>query len=145
MIKTGKTLISIALLFILTQCGKLPLPLPPAEMGVVRITVEGAAPGDSIRVVLDDQNGGTFKSPVILTQVVAGIHKLSVFIGNAATPPQTVEIRRGETTPVTFKFTAGPYVGNQAPLFAVKTIKGDSISLSKQKGKVVLLIFFEHT
>ena len=135
----------VLLLLLAFHCGKAPFPLPPAGTGAIRITVEGAAPGDSIRVILDDQVAGTYSGTTLLNQVIVGLHKLSVFIGNAATPPQFVEVRRGETTPVTFKFTAGPYVGNKAPLFAVKTVKGDSISLSKQKGKIVLLVFFEHT
>lgn len=135
----------VLLLFMAIRCGKTPLPLPPDQTGAIRITVEGAAPGDSIRVILDDQVAGTYSGFTLLNQVIVGFHKLSVFIGNAATPPQFVEVRRGETTPVTFKFFAGPYVGNKALLFSVKDVKGDSISLSKQKGKVVLLIFFEHT
>jgi hypothetical protein len=145
MVNKLKFILPFLLLLTAFHCGKTPMSLPSPETGVIQIVVEGASAGDSIRVVLDDQSVGKFKGQILLSEVVIGSHKLYVFIGAMATPPQTVEVRSGETTPVTFKITSGPYVGNKAPLFAVKDVKGDSISLSKQKGKVVLLVFFEHT
>jgi hypothetical protein len=132
-------------ILLLIGCGKAPSPLPPVETGSIRISVQEAAPGDSILPVLDDRDMGKHPNPFLLAQVAVGLHKLSVFMGDIATPPQFVEVRRGETTPVTFNIATGPYVGHKAPLFAVQDVKGDSITLSKERGKVVLLIFFEHT
>jgi hypothetical protein len=144
-IKTNSYLSLAVVLLFCFQCGKAPGPLPDARIGSVRITASGVSVIDSVRVVLDDRDMGKYANPVTVSDVTAGIHKLSLVIGGAATPPQPVEVRRGETTPVIFVFSTGPYPGNPAPLFTVKDVKGDSISLSKQKGKVVLLVFFEHT
>jgi hypothetical protein len=141
-----KTVLSFFVFSIIAvRCGKAPGPLPDIQIGSLRITATGASRIDSIRVVLDDKDVGRYPNPANLSQIAAGFHKLFLFIGVAATSPQSVEVRRGEITPVAFLFDAGPYPGNAAPLFAVRDVKGDSISLTKQKGKVVLLIFFEHT
>jgi hypothetical protein len=146
MVLNKKILPSIAIaLLICLHCGKAPGPLPAMLTGSVRITAAGSSPIDSIRVVLDDRDMGKYPNPATLGQIAAGFHKLSLFIGGAATSPQAVEIRRGEITSIAVVFNAGPYPGNPAPLFAVKDVRGDSLSLPKQKGKAVLLIFFEHT
>ncbi|HEX9933672.1 MAG TPA: hypothetical protein VGB38_00640 [bacterium] len=132
-------------LLICVHCGKAPGPLPAVQIGSIRITATGSSVIDSIRIFLDDRDMGRHKNPATLTSVAAGIHRLFLYIGSTATAPVQVEVKRGETAPVTVVFNPGPYPGNPALLFAVKDTKGDSISLSEQRGKVVLLLFFEHT
>jgi hypothetical protein len=128
------------------KCGKAPGPFPSVQIGSIRISATGTSPGESIRIRLDDVDLGEFSNPFTLNDVAVGLHKLCLVIRGVTTPPQMVTVKRGETAVVTFQYaSSGPYVGGKAPSFAVKPIKGDSLVLSKQKGKVVLLVFFEHT
>lgn len=100
----------------------------------------------SIYFDLDDVKYGKHPNPYVLNDVLIGVHKLLVYDDNNAGSSRIVEVSRDRRTDVTVSLLAeGPYVGSIAPKFSVKTIDDQPVSLAGQKGKVVLLAFFEHT
>ena len=138
---------SVCLFFLYVwNCGNSPTSIPLPQTGNLKITVMDTASIDSINVLIDDSNYGNNQNPCTINDLIAGVHKLFVFNSIAACTTKTVEIFKNTTTGVTMWMASeGPYVGNIAPKFSTEDITGDTISLEEQKGRVVLLAFFEHT
>jgi hypothetical protein len=127
-------------------CGKSPSPLPQVQTGALRVVAMDTMAVNTIHVNLDDVDLGQQENPARLDQIVIGTHKLFVYTPASAGTTKTVEVKKNSLTTVWFWLaTTGPYVGNIAPLFTVQDVTGAELSLEEQKGKVVLLIFFEHT
>jgi hypothetical protein len=132
--------------FGLFQCGVPPTAIPDPYTGILKITAMDTLIVDSVSVALDDIPQGRRDNPCILGDVVVGIHK--VFVQNPATAgaSATVEIFRDRRTDLVLTLLSqGPFVGNVAPDFSVRTIDDSVMQMQKQRGKVVLLVFFEHT
>jgi hypothetical protein len=132
--------------FILLQCGAPPTAMPDPFTGVLKITAMDTLIVDSVSVALDDIPQGKKHNPCTLGDVVVGIHK--IFVQNPATAgaSATVEIFRDRRTDLVLTLLSqGPFIGNVAPVFSVRTIDDSLMEMQKQRGKVVLLVFFEHT
>ena len=130
----------------LQQCGSPPPTMPGPSTGSLRIMAMDTAYIKSISFNLDDVSHIKSANPTILDNVVIGIHKLFVYDDNNAGVSQMVEVSADRRTDITVSLIAeGPYVGRAAPKFAANTIDEQSIVLEGQRGKVVLLAFFEHT
>lgn len=131
---------------VIFQCGDPPTAAPDQYMGSLRVAALDTLTIDSISVDLDDTRIGRFRNPTLLSDVVAGIHKVMVSSTPAVTASRTVEIFRGRRTDLFIQLqTSGPYVGGTAPLFTARAVNGDTIAIAKLKGKAVFLAFFEHT
>ena len=129
-----------------TRCGNGPSPLPQVQTGSLRVIAMDTLAVSAISVNLDDVDLGERTNPASIEQVVAGTHKLFVYTPASAGTTKTVEVRNNRLTTVWFWLTTtGPYAGNSAPLFTVQDVNGTSLSLVEQRGRVVLLLFFEHT
>ena len=148
----------LSFLFILTllgvlfwqYCGKTPSSLPLPYTGSIYITAMDTAVVDSVQIDLDDEYLGEMENPCLVEDVVIGLHRLHVYNeASAGTTITNLEVLQDETTRMFFTMDigpeVGPYVGNTAPQFTTQNVEGNKISLEDQKGKVVLLVFFEYT
>ena len=131
-------------------CGKTPSSLPLPYTGSIYITAMDTAVVASVQIDLDDEYLGEMDNPCLVEDVVIGSHRLRVFTeASAGTTIANLEVRQDETSRVFFTMDigpeVGPYVGNTAPQFTTQDVNGNKISLEDQKGKVVLLSFFEYT
>ncbi len=143
---SGTVFLAFILCFISGGCGKPPASMPDPYTGALNVTVMDTASVDSVFVKLDDDAPGKHENPTLIENIMIGIHKVFVFNEASAGTTKTVEIFRDRTSDILFWLaTTGPYVGNLAPDFSTQDIKGNPVSLSGLKGKVVLLVFFEHT
>jgi len=128
------------------SCGDPPTSIPSLKMGNLKVTVMDTASIDSINISIDDLYYGIHENPCTLNDLISGLHKLFVYNSISACTTKTVEIFENKTTDIIMWMASeGPYPGNIAPIFSAEDIKGNIISLEEQKGKVVLLAFFEHT
>jgi hypothetical protein len=135
-----------AVVLTLAGCGSPPEPFPPPDSGAIRVSAFSSATIDSVLVHLDDLAQGVFANPCTLRSVVAGTHKLTVVDSTGARTDTMVSVRKDELTSTAVRLTRiGPYVGNEAPDFAVKDIDGRQFSLGAQRGRVVFVSFFEYT
>jgi hypothetical protein len=101
---------------------------------------------DSIAVSLDEEYLGRRKNPAVLEDVLAGTHLLSVRDRLGFGQDTIVQVLSDLQSGVRLWIqTEGPYVGSYAPSFRAASIDRDTIDLVKLRGKVVLLVFFEHT
>jgi hypothetical protein len=142
------TILASMSFFTWQYCGKTPSSLPLPLTGSIRITAIATdqSPIDSIEVNLDDEDYGTLDNPCVLTDIVIGFHGLRIQHGAIAGTTKIVEVLRDQTTHTDFLLTPeGPHQGQIAPPFTSQDINGNTISLENLKGKVVLLLFFEHT
>jgi hypothetical protein len=136
----------LVLLWGWTRCGKAPSPLPPTSYGSIRVTAMDTTVIDSITVFLDDVSIGKQPNPCLISYIVEGRHKVFASHQTGSATPQTVEVKRDWISDVLFQIlSVGPYPGSSAPSFEVIDIQGNGFSLDAQKGKVVFLLFFEHT
>ena len=120
--------------------------MPGPSTGSLRIMAMDTAYIKSISFNLDDVPHLKYVNPTILDNVVIGTHKLFVYDDNNAGISQMVEVSADRRSDITVSLiAAGPYVGRAAPKFAANTIDAQAIALEGQRGKVVLLAFFEHT
>jgi hypothetical protein len=131
---------------LLQRCGSPPEPFPPPDTGAVRVSATSGTPIDSIVVRLDDITQGYFANPCTLQAVVAGMHKLTVIDSAGARTDTMVAVRRDQISAAVVRLTRiGPFVGNEAPNFAVQDIDGRGFTLSAHRGRVVFVSFFEYT
>jgi hypothetical protein len=131
---------------VLQQCGTPPPTMPAPYTGSLRVLAMDTAYIKTISFDLDDTKYGAHPNPYLLDNVVIGSHKLHVYDDNNAGVFQMVEVSRDLRTDIAVSFVAeGPYAGSLAPKFTAKTIDDQPITLEGQRGKVVLLLFFEHT
>jgi len=127
-------------------CGDPPTGLPEPFTGSLTVTAMDTLVFDSIFVALDDIPQGKLPNPCTLHGVVAGMHKLTVTDSSGARSDTMVTVRRNEVAALLMRLTKiGPFLGNEAPDFTVRTIDDSLFDMHKQRGKVVLLVFFEHT
>ena len=127
------------------ECGD-PPSSAPLYTGDLRISATYKAPLDSISVVLDYAALGKRPNPCTITGLAIGTHRLLVSGNGLAGSQAMVQIQRDRRSDVSFTLRDnGPYVEDIAPEFSVKGTRGDSLSLQQLRGKVVLLVFFEHT
>jgi hypothetical protein len=141
-----KVALVVATMVCLQHCGSPPPTMPTTYTGSLRISAMDTASIKWFFLHLDDVNYDRCPNPYILDNVVIGVHKLLVFDYNNAGLSQMVEVYRDQTTDVSVSLLAGgPYLGMIAPSFVAKTIDDQTIDLGVEKGKVILLAFFEHT
>ena len=127
-------------------CGDPPLPTPPPQTGALQVIAMDTLVIDSIDVGLDDVPLGRRHNPATLDGIVAGTHLLSVRDRLGFGQDTTVRVASGERSAVLMSIqTEGPYVGSIAPAFRALSVTGDTIDLVKLRGRVVLLVLFEHT
>lgn len=138
--------IGFCMLITLAGCGDPPSAAPDMPLGSLRVVALDTLSIDSIRIDLDDVRLGQFRNPHLLRDIVAGIHKVMISSTLGATTSRTVEVFRDRQTDLLVQLLAiGPYVGSAAPLFTVRAVTGDTMSIEKLRGKAVFLAFFEHT
>ncbi|MFH0991590.1 MAG: hypothetical protein V1799_16410 [bacterium] len=131
--------------FLLQQCGEAPPTIPELFTGSLKITASDPAI-KSLAIDLDDIKLGLFPNPALVSDLTIGTHKLLVTGDNKASSVLLVTIARNQQTNIVLELLAeGAFLGQKAPDFAVTTILNERFSLESQKGKVVLLAFFEHT
>jgi hypothetical protein len=127
-------------------CGSPPDPFPPADTGAIGVNATSSTPIDSIVVRLDDLTQGYLANPCTLQAVVAGTHKLTVIDSAGARTDTMVTVQRDRISAAVVRLTRiGPFVGNEAPDFAVQDIDGRGFGLAAHRGRVVFLSFFEYT
>jgi hypothetical protein len=114
-------------------------------------------PADSIFVVLDGDTLGYVSNPHLCADLYAGKHFVSVktvaqYLADTLeyfSTPAYITVQAGQTAQAMFSLTTeipvSPYVGYRAPDFSLCDLNGDSVRLSQQTGKVVLLYFFTGT
>lgn len=128
------------------QCGDPPTNPPEPQTGSIRVTALDTTSIDSIDIELDDLKVGRLKNPAILNNVAEGTHKVRVYDEVNAPSDTIVGVSANHITEVSARlFAEGPYVGRIAPAFTARTIDDSVVVLSQLRGKVVFLIFFEHT
>jgi len=131
----------------LFHCGDMPPKIPEIEYGSLKITaVFNNTATDSLTLTIDDHLLGTYRNPHIVTDLVAGKHKVSAQDKELSGEPHIVWIQKNTLSAVTIELSGtAPYPGYHAPDFDLPDISGNSIHLSDYAGKVVFLFFFEHT
>lgn len=131
---------------VLFCCGDPPPTTPDPYTGILRVAALDTLIIDSIRIELDDVMLGRFRNPHVLREVVIGIHRVLVSSTSSGAASRVVEVFRDRQTDLFVPLLAGgPYVGNVAPLFTARASNGDTVSIQRERGKAVFLIFFEHT
>jgi hypothetical protein len=134
----------VSLAGVLSGCGHAPEPMPPPPTGSLRIAAQSDL--DTVLVSLDDGEKSAWSNPCTLRAVQAGLHKLSVTDSSTARADTMVEVFAQKMTSWNARILRqGPYVGNVTPQLVTQDIDGRPWDLSRQQGKVVMLVFFEHT
>lgn len=149
----------IAAILCLNGCGDPPT-TPVEQRGDIEIygiLLPQNVPADSIFVVLDGDTLGYVSNPHLCTDLYAGKHFISVktvapYLADTLeylSSPAYVTVTDGQTSPAIFSLTTeipvSPYVGYRAPDFSLCDLNGDTVRLSDQTGKVILLYFFTGT
>ncbi len=155
----GSILLWIMAVLSLHGCGDPPT-TPVEQRGNIEIhgmLLPQNAPADSIFVVLDGDTLGYVPNPHLCAGLYAGKHFVSVktvalYLADTLeylSSPAYVTVTAGQTSQAAFSLTTeipvSPYVGYRAPDFSLCDLNGDTVRLSAQMGKVVLLYFFTGT
>ncbi len=139
-------LLAAVILTLSCGCGDPPVGMPPLQAGSLHVVAMDTLAVDSIDVGLDEVALGRRKNPTLLEGVVAGTHLLSVRDRSGFGQDTMVLVADNVLSLVLLRIqTEGAYVGSIAPPFRATSVTGDTIDLVKSRGKVVLLVFFEHT
>jgi len=127
-------------------CGDPPASTPAPYTGSIRVLAMDTATIRAIFIDLDDVKLGQHPNPSTLSGIVVGLHKVLVYSELSGGSGTMIEVKRDRVSDVMVWLLAeGPYVGQTAPKFSVRSIDDQLLDLQQLKGKVVLLAFFEHT